>query len=892
MTRLTTICISFVIVSLMFAGQCYADIDPETLLGAWLFDEGTGSTTADVSGNGNDGTLVGGPAWVAGQFGNALEFDGSSSYVDCGNAEALNVGVFSVSFWLNLPSSTQGWNHIVSRGQHYGGSPGAENWGVMMTSGAQRILFETYNDTAKSGIRVDTTAGEWHHIVATFDGDMRQLYHDGALADSGPQAGMLLDQGRPLFIGAQSRTSGPSDYFAGSIDDVGYFSVVLGPEDVLTLMNDGLAAVTGVARPFARRPDPENGAQHVDTWISLAWTAGDFAVSHDVYMSDNFDDVNDGAAAAYQGNVGEAFVMAGFFGFPFPDGLVPGTTYYWRVDEINDADPNSPWKGNVWSFWIPPMTAYDQSPSDGVNFVDADVTLTWAAGLDAKLHYVHFGDNFDDVNNSTAGIPSPTTTFTPPGALEFDKTYYWRVDESNPPNPTVKGDVWSFTTTLPGLGTAVMERWENIQTTDINALKNNPRFPNNPDVTETADSFSWNGADIDDYGGRIEGWVYVPGTGDYTFWLNTDDQGELWLSTNDDSSNVVLIASESSYSGFNSWGTGEEQSAPIPLIGGEKYYIMALWKEGGGGDHCQVAWQGPGVPERTVIAGKYLSPFEPLSAYGAKPSNRATGVTQMPILTWRPGLEAASHEVYFGTDEQAVADATKASPEYKASKQLGDESLDPGKLAWDTTYFWRVDQINNANPDSPWVGAVWSFTTADFLIVDDFESYDDVDPTADAPNTNRIFDKWIDGFGTTTNGALVGNDLPPYAERTVVRSGYQSMIYRYDNAGKTSEATLTLVYPRDWTDGGVTKLSLWINGNSVNAADRIFVALNGTAVKYHDDPAATQIAGWTEWVIDLAEFGVNLTNVNSITIGVGTKNALSPTGGTGTIYVDDIRLIR
>jgi hypothetical protein len=118
------------------------------------------------------------------------------------------------------------------------------------------------------------------------------------------------------------------------------------------------------------------------------------------------------------------------------------------------------------------------------------------------------------------------------------------------------------------------------------------------------------------------------------------------------------------------------------------------------------------------------------------------------------------------------------------------------------------------------------------------------------------------------------------------------MIYRYDNAGKTSEATLTLVYPRDWTEEGVTKLSLMIYGDAANAADSIFVALNGTAVKYHDDASATQIEGWTEWVIDLAEFGVNLTNVNSITIGVGTKNAPSPTGGTGTIYVDDIRLIR
>jgi hypothetical protein len=248
--------------------------------------------------------------------------------------------------------------------------------------------------------------------------------------------------------------------------------------------------------------------------------------------------------------------------------------------------------------------------------------------------------------------------------------------------------------------------------------------------------------------------------------------------------------------------------------------------------------------------------------------------------------------VYFGTDEQVVADATKASPEYQGSRQLGDESFDPGKLAWDSTYYWRVDEIDTANPDSPWVGAVWSFVTSDFLVVDDFESYDDIDPAPGEPGINRIFDKWIDGFGTMTNGALVGNDLPPYAEQTVVHSGAQSMIYRYDNAGKTSEATLTLIYPKDWTEEGVTKLSLWVNGSADNAADRIYVALNGTAVIYHDDPAATQIEGWTEWVIDLAAFGVNLTNVNSISIGVGTKNSPAADGGTGTMYFDDIRLVR
>ena len=103
MKRLILICISFFIVSLMFTGQSHAQIDPETLLGAWLLDEGSGNITADASGNGNDGTLMGSPNWVAGQSGGALEFTGSGTYVDCGNDETLNVGTFSVSFWCNIP---------------------------------------------------------------------------------------------------------------------------------------------------------------------------------------------------------------------------------------------------------------------------------------------------------------------------------------------------------------------------------------------------------------------------------------------------------------------------------------------------------------------------------------------------------------------------------------------------------------------------------------------------------------------------------------------------------------------------------------------------------------------------------------------------------------------
>ncbi|MHC4121124.1 MAG: hypothetical protein ACYSWO_26860, partial [Planctomycetota bacterium] len=132
---------------------------------------------------------------------------------------------------------------------------------------------------------------------------------------------------------------------------------------------------------------------------------------------------------------------------------------------------------------------------------------------------------------------------------------------------------------------------------------------------------------------------------------------------------------------------------------------------------------------------------------------------------------------------------------------------------------------------------------------------------------------------------------PPYAEKTIVHGGGQSLNMTYDNAGKFSEATLTLVFPTDWTAHGVTKLSLWFVSSPGNDADRIFVALNAAAAVYHDDPAATQTPIWQEWVIDLTAFGTDLTNVNTVTIGVGTKG-VPGTAGAGTMYFDDIRLVR
>ena len=283
--------------------------------------------------------------------------------------------------------------------------------------------------------------------------------------------------------------------------------------------------------------------------------------------------------------------------------------------------------------------------------------------------------------------------------------------------------------------------------------------------------------------------------------------------------------------------------------------------------------------------------FATLGAVGSPvPSHGATDVKPTQILTFSPGDNAASHEVYFGTDKDAVRNADTGSPEHKGTRDLDSESYDPGQLQWDNTYYWRIDEVNNAHPDSPWVGLVWTFTTGSFIVVDDFEAYNALNP--DEPGSNRIFNAWLDGYDDPTNGALVGNDLPPYAEQIIVHSGIQSMPYFYDNSVGNSEATLTLTYPRDWTEKGVNTLSLWFRGEIFNSPEQMYVVLNDSAVVYHENPEAVLTIDWTEWRVELQAFadqGINLADVNTIGIGFGDRSN-PQAGGSGTMYFDDIRL--
>ncbi|MHC4703749.1 MAG: PA14 domain-containing protein, partial [Planctomycetota bacterium] len=429
--------------------------------------------------------------------------------------------------------------------------------------------------------------------------------------------------------------------------------------------------------------------------------------------------------------------------------------------------------------------------------MDPGVTLNWTPGHGAKLHTVYFGDSFDEVSNATGGSAQSDSTFYP-GPLENDKVYYWRVDEFDA-FVTHTGDVWSFKTGKAGGGLRADYYEGDFQTLIL--TRTDPQI-----------DFSWFDPDApdpavgdNDFSVRWTGEVEAGYTETYTFYPKADDGVRLWVG------GQKLV---------DSWETVPiypiEHSGTVDLVAGNTYSIVMEYFESTNNAIAELRWESPSTPKQIVPQAALALPIK---AGSPNPRMGAAGVRHAPVLRWGAGDYAASHEVYFGADEEAVKNATAASPEYKGTKALGDESFEPGQLAWASTYYWRVDEVNSVNPDSPWIGSVWSFTTADFLVVDDFESYNDIDPPADA--SNRIFDMWIDGFGTTTNGALVGNDLPPYAEQTVVHSGNQSMPYVYDTVNKISEATLTLVDTRDWTEEGVTELSLWFRGHAASVGSFI-----------------------------------------------------------------------
>jgi hypothetical protein len=757
------------------------------LVAYWPMNEGAGATVADASGNRHTGTIQGKPTWVDGPegFGKALYYGGQNpavGWVNCGTWDpSAGTGQLTVAFWVKYDGPVPGvWQGVVGKRDGSG-----DVWSIEVTADNHVAQFFTQGSWPYCGQRMLPT-GVWTHVAVTFDGATMVFYIDGVeTGRGGVSLGPKTDAGISIGCSIQGGGNG----FHGAIDEVRLYDNAL-----------SAAEVKKISAPFpgATNPNPEDGAVLGTDAATLTWTPGPTAGLHDVYFGTTQD---------------PPFIKRQRWTTYAVTALQPGMTYYWRVDEV-DADQKTIYKGLPWSFTVGSLYASSPSPADGAGGLLPFGVLSWQVGNGAQKHHLYFGTDYSAVTARAAGtdkglLTAPTFSA---GDLRSATTYYWLVDEVPSSGPAKQGPVWSFTTENRTVaGKVLREWWTNIPGWTVADLRNDPRFPDHPTGAAYLDAFegpvNWG----DNYGSRLRGWLKPPQSGSYRFWIASQDNSELWLSTDTNPINAVKIAGVNSWTGVYEWGKESGQkSALIPLKEGRKYYIEAVMKGAIWSDHVEVSWQPPDDVQQ-VIPGSCVDTFIllPVQAWSPSPKNSAVGVNRsQSMLAWSAASQAAEHAVYFGTDKAAVMAATPSTANIfkgqQTSRTFQLPTLETGK-----TYYWRVDEINTDDPQSPWKGPMWTFTTADFVIVDDFESYSDADG-------QRIYETWIDG---NTNGTCsqVGYSMPPSVERTIVHAGRQSMPFSYNNSDDPwySETQRTWDTPQDWTGNNIDTLSLWYRCTSV-----------------------------------------------------------------------------
>ena len=537
--------------------------------------------------------------------------------------------------------------------------------------------------------------------------------------------------------------------------------------------------------------------------------------------------------------------------------------------------------------------AINPSPENEATDVLREVVLSWQPGEFADQHDVYFGASLDGVNNATATVDpagvymgrQSESTYAP-GRLDLGQTYYWRIDEVNaaPDYALFKGDVWQFT--AEPIGYPI----ENITVTASSAN----RADEGPENT-----INGSGLDGDD--------------------LHSSESTAMWLSNIIDP-NMAWIQYEFDRTyklhqmmvwNYNSSvepvvGFGIKEAIVEYSVDGTNWSVLGTTHEfakgpGAPGYASNTTVDLDGVPARYVRItansnwGGIVNQFGlsevrllsiPVSATEPSPDSGATDVDVDVTLSFRAGREAAKHDVYLSTDEQAVIDGTVSvttvtEPSYAPSLDLA------------STYYWRVDEVNDAETPTTWQSDIWNLSTQEYLIVDDFESYNDI--PAGEEGSDLVYVTWKDGFDNPSiNGSTMGYTaaFQPSMETSVADDGSQSAPLFYDNTAATySEVTANvadLQAGQDWAKHGIKALALRFYGdpnNSVN--EQMYVKINGSKVTYDGDAENLKRMGWQMWYVDLASIGVSLSNVTELAIGFERIGAF---GGQGVVLLDGIRL--
>ncbi len=446
-------------------------------------------------------------------------------------------------------------------------------------------------------------------------------------------------------------------------------------------------------------------------------------------------------------------------------------------------------------------------PASDATDVPRDVVLSWTPGQFAQTHDIYLGTAFDDVNDASRADPmgvlvsqgQAAATYDPPGLLDLERTYYWRVDEVNaPPASTIfKGNVWSFTT--EPLAYPVENVVATASASDAGA---GPENTINGSGLNAADQHSVNNTDM---------WL-ATSNGVDPIWIQYEFERvqkmyELWVWNYNVIFEPVLgfglkdVTIEYSEDGANWLVLGDyeftqgtatdayDHNTTIDLGGIAAKYIRFVVSDNWGM-----------LTQYGLSEVRFF--YIPTAAREPQPEPGAVDVDVDTVLDWRAGRDAAEHVVYLDTDQAAVMDGTALG------QTVVDSTFVPTSLNLGTTYYWRVDEVNDTASPAVWEGDVWRFSTREFVTVDDFESYTD---NIDAGET--IFDTWIDGW-VNNNGSTVGYFDAPFAEQTIVHGGTQSMPLQYDNTASPwhSEASRTFDSAQDWAVSGANTLVLYFQG--------------------------------------------------------------------------------
>ena len=626
------------------------------------------------------------------------------------------------------------------------------------------------------------------------------------------------------------------------IDEGSLYNRALNPVEIKT--------IAGV-KP-STDPTPRNGATVSTTDVLLEWWQGSnvaFENGHHLYFSDQIADVNTGAAAADKGLMTDPNYRV--------TGLVPGTTYFWRVDEVNDVHPDKLWRGDVWSFTVASEKAAVPSPADGTLYVNRERTLSWAPGTGAVSHRVFFGVDQAKVAAGAADVDKGVTTdpnYTPE-TLTHDATYYWRVDEFDGA-ATHEGDVWSFQTTASADPNLVGWWTFDDGYLDISGNENHGWAVNNAAIT-TINTRPYTGAtgvlnlngtnecvyvpyspslDIAT-AGTVAMWLYGGAGNDapirhggwnasYSFRLDNAATRRFQFRTTGAApgllTNTALPTEEWTHVAltfdytvpepgnnqkFYLNGKLDAENRGATAIGRNLYYVAI-----GGRENATAMWGGmlddvrlynralAGTEVQVVMTG------DPNLALDPKPADRSIpDELHATPLSWKAGANAAGARRLLRHRCRRRAERHRRRAAGRVPRPPDRDDLHAGRAsAVGPNLLLARGRGQGRTSQEPVEGNGVELHVADYLIVDDFESYTDEEG-------NRIYQTWIDGFADDSSGSTVGHMDPPFAERTIVHGGRQSMPLDCNNvkAPFYSEAWREFSPEQDWT---VQASAIWSCG--------------------------------------------------------------------------------